>query len=254
MRKKVLKNLFIFSLALLAFFVVAPGAALAHNPHLVNDSGKTVKVETPEISQAFYGVLQGAPQFFEINSDKDFALYVNLLVPKLPDINKGLLFEIYKVQDGNQQLIAKLDGETFSWTEFYEPFGGDTYLKGPEFKAQEPKGDYLIKVSHCHADEPQTPQEQASCAFSKYILAIGEQESFPPKEILNTILLLPALKKNFFDRSPLTAYFNYTGLFLLGALIILAAAAILAGLLIKKARRKKRDNLKNYGPGQPDKS
>lgn len=223
---------------LIVLFVFVPSLALAHNPRLVGSSGKTVIVENPEISQAFYGVLQGAQQLFEINSDKDFTLYVNLLVPKLPNINKGLLFEIYKVQNNNQQLIAKLDGETFDWTEFYEPFGGDTYLKGPEFTTQEPKGDYLIRVSHCHADEPQTPQEEASCAFSKYVLAIGEQEKFPPKEILNTILLLPILKKDFFDKSPLAAYFNYTGLFLLGALIIVAVIVSLIVLLIKRVRKK----------------
>lgn len=223
---------------LAALFVLVPSLALAHNPRLVGSSGKTVIVENPEISQAFYGVLQGAEQLFEINSDKDFTLYVNLLVPKLPNINKGLLFEIYKVENNNQQLIAKLDGETFDWTEFYEPFGGDAYLKGPEFRAQEPKGDYLIRVSHCHADEPQTAEE-ASCAFSKYVLAIGEQEKFPPKEILNTILLLPTLKKDFFDKSPLTAYFNYTGLFLLGALIIVAAAVFLMVLIIKRIRKKR---------------
>jgi len=214
-------------------------SASAHNPRIVGNQD-IVKIQNPEISQAFYGVLQGAGQWFEIKADKDFTLYVNLLVPKINGVNTKLLFEIYKVENGEQKLIANLDGETFNWSEFYEPFGGDTYLKGPQFKAQVAKGDYLVKVTHCHADEP-AGADETSCAFSKYVLVVGEQEKFSPKEIINAIYLLPTLKKDFFNKSPLTAYFNYSGLFMLGALVLLAAIVFLVIWIIKKARRKKEE-------------
>jgi len=230
-KTKILLFLFIFlGLGLAA-------SASAHNPRIVGNQ-ETVRVLNPEISQAFYGVLQGAGQWFEINSDKDFTLYVNLLVPKINGVNTKLLFEIYKKENGEQNLIANLDGENFSWSEFYEPFGGDTYLKGPEFKAEVLKGDYQIRVTHCHADEP-AGADEASCAFSKYVLVVGEKESFPPKEILNAIYLLPTLKKDFFNRSPLTAYFNYSGLFMLGSLIILAGIIFVIVKIIKRIKKRK---------------
>jgi len=222
---------------------VAP-IALAHNPRIIQN-GQTVRVQNPEISQAFYGVLSGE-QWFEINSDKKFILYANLLVPKLPGINTDLLFYIYKLANNEQKLIATLDGQSFQWTEFYEPFGGDRYLKGPEYRAEVDRGRYLIKVTHCQADLGSAATDSA-CAFSKYILVIGEQESFPPKEILNALWLLPVLKKDFFGRSPLTAYFNYSGLFLLGALIIIA---IVAYIVIKIA--KKKTNIKTDESHQTD--
>lgn len=223
---------------ILAIFLLAmPLAVLAHNPRLVK-SEETIQIKDPEISQAFYGVLVGEEQWLEINQDKNFTLYVNLLVPKLPNVNRALLFEIYKQENGSQKLIASLDGENFNWSEFYEPFGGDTYLKGPEFKMDAQPGDYLIKVTHCHAGEEETAGE-AACAFSKYALVVGQKESFPPGEILNAIYLLPTLKKDFFGKSPWTAYFNYTGLFLLGMLLIFAAIVFFTIWFIKKQKQKK---------------
>lgn len=204
--------------AIFVFLALATGVpAAAHNPRIVPSGGGTVAVQNPEISQAFYGRLEGVSQRFEINSAKDFVLYVNILVPKLPDSDTGLIVNIYKEENSGQNLLAKLDGENFKWTEFYEPFGGDYYLKGPEYRADAGAGKYLIEVTHCIEDAAAVSSDTADkCAFLKYSLAIGEKESFPPGEILNTILILPVLKKDFFGRSPLAAYFNYTGLFLLG--------------------------------------
>ena len=53
------------------------------------------------------------------------------------------------------------------------------------------------------------------------MVAIGKQESFPPKEILRTIYTLPYLKKYFFNKSALIAFFNYTGLFVLILILII---------------------------------
>jgi hypothetical protein len=233
---KNIKYLIIFVAAILG--LVLAGSASAHNPRLVdNQSTVAVQIQNPEISQAFYGILQGNDRWFQINSDKDFSLYLNLLVPDLPNVNKGLLFEVYKVDNGSRQLLAKSeDGEIFNWTPFFEPFGGDMYLKGPEYKSEVARGEYIVRVTHCHADEPQTPQEEAQCAFSKYVLVVGQQESFPPEEILNAIYLLPVLKKEFFNRSPLTAYFNYSGLFMLGTLLILAGIVITILKILKKRK------------------
>jgi len=212
------KTFFILS----ALFLCLPFIASAHNPRIVKN-GEPVLVQNPEISQAFYGELKGEAQVFEIDSDKDFNLYVGVLVPKLPEANKKMSAEIYRSLESDMELITALDGTRYNWTEFYEPFGGDSYWKGPEMRQSVPAGKYIIRVF----SEPESQ--------GKYSLAIGEIESFPPKEIWNTFVTLPVLKQYFFNKNPLMMFWNYLGLGLLGIIAII----ILAIYLIKKLRRHK---------------
>ncbi len=203
-------------IALFFFLVLAlPMVALAHQPRLV--SGQLIEVANPEISQAFYGQLSGSPHLYKINSAKDFTLYLNILVPKIPNIKKDISAKIFKGDD----LIGELIGPDSQWQEFYEPFGGDYYYQGPEFKEEVQAGEYRIEVFN--------PTNKG-----KYSLAVGQIESFPPGEIIKTIWLLPQLKKDFFEKSPLTAYFNYSGLFLLAFLIITFIIILLLIKIIKK--------------------
>ena len=137
-----------------------------------------------------------SPEYYEINSDRDFLLYVNILAPDIEGARTDFVVEVVK----DDEIIYTLDDQ--NWGEFYEPFGGDNYLMGPELEQQVESGVYLIKVSN--------PDNSG-----KYSLAVGKIESFPPIEILKTIIALPKIKKDFFNKSPLTAYFNLSGLFLL---------------------------------------
>jgi len=218
--------IFIFALT---GFTACP--ALAHNPRIVSGEG-TLNIQKPEISQAFYGQLKGVPHVFEINSDIDFSLYVNILVPKLPDINKDisvLIFKELKWQAGQPKLIGTLKGSNYEWKEFYEPFTGDSYWQGPEFKQEAEPAKYTIYVmSSCSLPYVQgLSLYQLDCKNTgKYSLAVGEDEKFPPSEILNTILLLPQIKKDFFNKSPWTAYFNRVGLFVLGPVFVLLGTII----------------------------
>jgi len=231
------KNLIVFIIFI--FVSAAPLMALAHSPRLVS-GGETVVVQNPEISQAFYGELTGQPQVFEINSDKQFNLYVGLLVPKIPEARKDFLAEISAGTAQGKDVFVWLKGERTDWSVFYEPFGGNDYWQGPEFKQTVPAGKYFIKVkSGCR----QVPGEDSNSLVEKcdnrgkYVLVVGERESFGPVEILKTIYLLPQIKMKFFGRSPLTAYFNYTGLFLIGLLIILIAAIFFIVWVVKKLRK-----------------
>jgi len=213
---------------------------LAHQPRIVSGKG-IVKIQNPEISQAFYGELKGDAQSFEIDAEKSFDLYVNILVPDLSGINTSFFVEIYKANSLQSDLVASLDGMNYVWQKFYEPFGGDHYLKGPEFEKQVEAGKYLITVSSgfdstCNPEQSTTPCPENT---GKYSLAVGKIESFPPKEILHTIFVLPQLKKNFFGKSPFSAYFNYTGLFLIGFLIVIAIIIILIVFIAKKRKNKK---------------
>jgi len=207
-------------LIILFFSFLSAPAALAHQPRIIGQATRIIVVE-PEVSKAYYGELKGEPAIYEIMVADPFHLYVNILVPDIAGVKKDISAEIKK--DGEE--LAALDGAQFDWQEFYEPFGGDNYFSGPEFNQEVGAGEYIITVF--------SPANRG-----KYALAIGQLEEFPPKEILKTILVLPTLKKDFFAKSALTAYFNLSGLFLL-AIIALVVAVIFIFFWIKRRKRKK---------------
>ena len=101
-------------------------------------------------------------------------------------------------------LFVALDGKTYAWRPFYEPFGGDRYLLGPEYDEQVPAGAYTVVVT--------SPDNTG-----KYVLAVGKIEKFPPKAMARTIVALLKLKR-YFGKSPWTAFFNLSGAFLLVAI------------------------------------
>ena len=203
-------------------FMFLPLIALAHQPRLVESRG-IIQVQNPEISQAFYGQLDGIYQDFKINSAESFNLYVNILAPDLPMLKTDMSMEVFKLMPATTSL-AVLDGVNFNWTKFYEPFAGDDYLKGPEFRREVSAGQYLIRVF-------------SSNYKGKYSLAIGEQESFSLDDIWQALTILPTLKKDFFNKSPWTMFFNYIGLYLLGTLLVLAAVIFLVWRGIKKSKK-----------------
>jgi hypothetical protein len=199
----------VIAIPALAFLLA--GTAYAHQPRLVDDR-PSIEVKNPEISQAFYARLAGNPQSYYIRSDVPLRLYVNLLVPDIAGIDTDYEAVVSRETGSGEEVLARLDGKAYEWRPFFEPFGGDHYLLGPEYDGQMPAGTYIVTVS--------SPDNAG-----KYALAIGKIEKFPPKEMARTIVALPQLKK-YFGKSPWTAYFNLSGLFLLaavGAVVGLAA-------------------------------
>lgn len=196
------------------------GPVFGHQPRIVHDTGtfeNPMKIEKPEISKAYYAELKGAPEYYEINSETNFPLYINILAPDLEGARTDFVVEV--LFEG--VVVFTLGSD--KWEEFYEPFGGDNYLQGPEFENIARKGTYLIKVSN--------PDN-----VGKYVLAVGKIESFPPMEVLKTVIALPKIKQGFFDKSPFTAYFNYSGLFLLFIIFILATIIYITVRLIRKSQ------------------
>jgi len=206
-----------------ALFALAAGAAFAHQPRLVNDRPSII-VRDPEISQAFYARLAGNPQTYDIRSEAPLRLYVNLLVPDIPGIETDYEAAVFRETGGKKELLARLDGKTYAWRPFYEPFGGDRYLLGPEYDEQVPAGAYTVVVT--------SPDNTG-----KYVLAVGKIEKFPPKEMARTIVALPKLKR-YFGKSPWTAFFNLSGAFLLVAIGAVAGLAALFFLIRRRQRRR----------------
>lgn len=205
--------------AFLSVFLI-PGFASAHQPR-INTSVETTVVD-PEISKAYYGTLTGEPHIYHITSDKPFALYVNILAPDIAGQKTDLTVSIMK----DENTIAMLDGNKFEWKKFFEPFGHDTYLQGPEYKAPVEAGSYDIRVSSAKNDD-------------KYSLAVGEIEAFDRQEGMNALKVIPVIKRSFFDKSPMDFILSPMGF---GYVAIMYLVAFIFGFvfrfIVKKYREK----------------
>ena len=198
-------------IGIILFLFLSVFAVSAHQPRLDTGTNVTVEnpiiVDNPEISQAFYGQLNGKPVYYQIKSDKSFQLYVNLLVPTSPGL--GGEFVSAEVTDVSGNVIMFLNGTNSTWSQYFEEFGGDYYLKGPEATLQVPAGTYTIKVFNS--------QNQG-----KYSIAIGKIETFPANEALTAMFTLPLLKEQFFGKPISTLFFEFLGIILaLGSIMVL---------------------------------
>jgi len=212
----------LFVLALL----IVP-TALAHQPRVVEGSGIT-QVKNPEISQAFYGELDGSPAVFEIESDAPFKLYAGITVPAIEGAEKDKSVDIEALdQKGDWKRIVFLNASS-GWTPFYEEFAGDDYFQGPQARASLSAGVYRITVS--------SPGNRG-----KYALAIGEEEVFGVGDTINALILLPRLKSWFFNKSPIDAFFTKIYLFaLMPVIVIIIVLAMLVWALKRYALRPKK--------------
>jgi len=232
--------LYIIGFLFFASWLLGPGSVSAHQPRIIfSQAGYSlgpVNINNPEISQAFYDELKGKPRDYFIDSSKDFELYINLLVPEEPNRDGRYSARVFLVNDPSESFgkaqdkasgqeeeqIVELDGASFDWQEFYEPFGRDYYLKGPEFSRQVSAGKYKIEV---YSGDNQ----------GKYVLAVGKKESYDAQSLLNIYWQLPLLKLTFFKTSVLQFFltpFGVAGIGTIGAiLIILALINYLAGFI-----------------------
>lgn len=219
------KTRFVCSVVFL--FFISSAVALAHQPMLVWDTATSLNapivIENPEVSKAYYGNLKGDRDYYVIKSDVSFDLYLNVLVPDLDGVIADVSLTVKK--DG--VFFHFVDGIDAEWTQFYEEFGGDNYLKGPEYKDNVPAGTYDIEVSNLENS-------------GKYVLAVGEKEEFGVGAIFGTLRDLPTLKSDFFGKSVWNAYFNRIGAYLAGFVVLVVVAVWVTWyFIIKKYGNKK---------------
>jgi hypothetical protein len=212
----------LFVAVLVCFGAVA--SAFAHQPVLVSPEDGEIRVELPEVSQAFYGELRGRETRFVITSEKPYRLQVELLAPAISGSENDLRAEIRCVETG---LLAMLEKPPGQWTRFYERFAGDVYYRGPEFAKDVPAGDYEIIVSN--------PRMQG-----KYVLAVGEREVFTVRELLRALVLLPTLKHDYFGTSWVGAFWNRGGLIVFVTLALAASTVPVACFILHRVRTRMR--------------
>lgn len=197
-----------------AFFSI-PLLASAHLPRIVTQN--RITVETPEVSKAYYGELTGEPHVYLVESDKDFTLYLNLLVPRIT--NGDARYGANIIDTATNRPIAVLPADSVQWTPYYEEFGGDWYMKGPEFEKQLVAGSYSIIISG-NGDK------------GKYVLATGKKEEFPLPETVNALQTIPKLKNEFLGSGAPSFALSVMG----GAYIIfLLLVGFISGMLVRFA-------------------
>lgn len=196
---------------ILLAFIFTPIFVSAHQPRLVDTD--QITVVDPTVSKAYYGTLVGSPHIYTISSTAPFNLYVGILMPYAEDSKKDVRAEI---RNGDE-LIKVIGGTDADWEKMFEFFGQSTYWDGGEYKAQVEPGTYTITVLSTEND-------------SKYSLAIGEIESFDGNETVSAIKIIPELKKDFFDESPISFIKSPFGW---GYILIMYGLAFATGFLYR---------------------
>jgi hypothetical protein len=157
-----------------------------------------VDAESP-VQQLFIGELNDFPEMFEIKSDVDFLLTVQIrTLPKigqpLPNLNGIIVRD--KVTRGVEE-VARLNSGNANWELLRDKISGLPYQAGTIFSEQVPAGTYRIEVS--------TPQN-----LGKYILVVGSKPQpvgyFSSLQSVNDMYLFYGTSRIFMIRSPLIYY------------------------------------------------
>ena len=176
------------------FILLIPLTVFGHQP-VINDQNtnslsSAYVIEKPEVSKAIYGTLQGEPHYYLIGSEKEFNFYAGITVPKIDECPtfRKFSFNVTNMNNSEEIIIEQIDGNSFEWWEWYEPYEKKWYWIGPEIGAEfksntiyEP-GNYYIKVFN----ESNT---------GNYVLATGDIEKFGPLVIAKLPLIMPKVNE-----------------------------------------------------------
>ena len=195
------------------FFVIMlswPLGVFAHQPRIVDT--EKIHVTKPEVSKAYYAKLSGKPHTYFISVNSAIDLYVNVLFPYNEGLKKNITVDVFR----DDQSIGSLSSGEVVWKKFFEPFGQSMYWQGPELKKNVDAGKYEILV-------------QSKEKNLRYVLAIGETEVWNGIDSINAILLIPELKRNFFEESPISFILSPLGY---GYILLLQLLALIVGWVI----------------------
>lgn len=225
----------IIFLALLITVFIPSADTFAHQPRIV-EKGK-VYVGDPEVSKVYYDELSGGPRIYRLSSEHPWKLYLNVLVPRYANGTGRYDTIVYDV--AKKKNVAALESASGPWQPFWEEYGRDWYLRGPELRKDMPAGVFEIVV-------------MGNGNEGKYALAIGERETFPLGEAINAVRILPKVKRMFFETNPADFILSPFGAGYVAVLFVLASFFGAGSLLaterfLKKKKGKAKKNVSFYG-------
>ena len=210
-----MKKLYIVIILLLSVIIID-----ANQLRIVYDKELSILypqlIKNSEIGQSFYGELSGSADYYKIIADEPFDLCINIMSPDIEDARDDFSIAIYG--DNNKRIT--LYGDRYEWVTYYEKSTEYRYWKGPSYEETLERGEYLIQVYNEDNE-------------GKYVLVIGDRETFFLTEAINYVLTMPKLS-GFFEKPPVSTYFNRIGIFLFIALIILTVIIAFLVFLIQR--------------------
>jgi len=204
------RSWFAFAVALV-FASVRPAPVDAHQPRIV--AGTAEEITDPEVSKAYYDELTGEPRTYRVTSEVPFVLALGILAPLSSNPSGRYSAAVLRSgEDGRP--IAILDGASTPWTEFHEPFANDWYVQGPSYRETVTAGTYTIVVSGASGTN-----------LGRYVLAVGEAEAFSAGDVVQALMMIPQLKRQFFEVAPATFALSWFGGSYLALLVVGGAIA-----------------------------
>lgn len=221
-----MKKVYLLLVIFIGVFLTT-NTASAHQPRLVWEMQSTYAspfiIDNQDISQAFYGILKDKPEYYKVKIDQRSDLYLSLLVPDNINAAVSVSARVFKLNSSDEEIKIFLNGDRSLWKSYFEEFAGDFYLQGPDGARILKPGEYLIEITS-NANE------------GKYVLVVGQKESFPLNEAMKMILNLPKLKLDFFEEPIYMLAGGIVGK-LFSALLLFILLLILMSL--RKVREKK---------------
>jgi hypothetical protein len=220
-----------FTLGILSILFIA-NTVFAHQPRLVYKMVSTIDtpfvISKPDISQAFYTQFKNSnADYFKVTLSTEQSLYLGLLTPDNSEAAKEVSAIVIKLNSPDSDVKMSLDGKDFVWKKYHEDYAGDNYWQGPDLTKILPAGEYLINIS-------------AKDNAGKYVLVVGQTESFPFGEAMKTLYNLPDLKMGFFGTSFLTIFSGIIGKYLLYSLIgLVIILALVVWYFIRRHNKNK---------------
>ena len=205
---------------LLPLLFLTPFVASAHLPNLpeFSDYEDVEVIAEPQVSQAYYSELTGFPHRYEFTLDSRQEIFVEVLVPDIHEATNDIGGIVVKKKPrGLVEEVSSLIARDASWESFYEPFGGDSYRRGPSFTGEVDAGEYLIEIS-------------TAMNTGKYVLVVGEREDFSGVGFFENLKRIYEVKR-FFGKPPIAVF--QSPFYFVPLLIV-----VLIGLLVWYRRRK----------------